>query len=290
VSEPNEAPRPEDHAVSRSFIIAARVALLLAAAAAVGAAVVSGVRGRAAAADSGLRYLCPMHPEVKAAAPGQCPICRMALEPAGAGDGAAAADLTAVENVRKHKILDFVRLHSLLPNLQDLRGPAWVESDGAISALFYNDQIEALAADEVGAFSLTEAPTIVSAVRRTADAAVRWDQSTSRLRFRSGGAATSLRPGQVGWLELPRRSRPVLGVPASAVLQSPEGPYVLAVIGDGKFEKRAIEVGETFLKQGFVVVLSGLRAHDRVVGRATFFLDADRRLGSRAGEAGLAAP
>jgi hypothetical protein len=27
------------------------------------------------------RYSCPMHPEVTAAAPGQCPICKMALEP-----------------------------------------------------------------------------------------------------------------------------------------------------------------------------------------------------------------
>src|SRR5262249_41906632 len=30
---------------------------------------------------SGVQYTCPMHPEVRAAGPGQCPICGMALEP-----------------------------------------------------------------------------------------------------------------------------------------------------------------------------------------------------------------
>jgi hypothetical protein len=45
------------------------------------------------------------------------------------------------------------------------------------------------------------------------------------------------------------------------------------------FEKRPIEIGETFVKDGFAVVLSGLRVHDLVVSRASFFLDADRRLG-----------
>jgi hypothetical protein len=43
------------------------------------------------------------------------------------------------------------------------------------------------------------------------------------------------------------------------------------------FAKRPIEIGETFLRQGFAVVLSGLRVNERVVGRATFFLEADRR-------------
>ena len=68
----------------------------------------------------------------------------------------------------------------------------------------------------------------------------------------------------------------------SPVLQSPEGPYVLAWSGhDYTFEKRPIEIGETFLKQGFAVVLSGLQPNDRVVARATFFVDADRRLGAQ---------
>ena len=33
------------------------------------------------AAPAGAIYTCPMHPEVKQAGPGACPICGMALEP-----------------------------------------------------------------------------------------------------------------------------------------------------------------------------------------------------------------
>ena len=97
--------------------------------------------------------------------------------------------------------------------------------------------------------------------------------------------------GGVGWLEVAPRPRQVLGVAASAVLQSPEGPFVLAWSGhDYTFVKRPIEIGETFLKQGFAVVLSGLQPNDRVIARATFFVDADRRLGANAGEIALGRP
>ncbi len=105
----------------------------------------------------------------------------------------------------------------------------------------------------------------------------------------AGAKATVPRPpaqvGEAGWLELAPRAREVLAVPASAIVQSPGGPYVLAWVKDFTFEKRPIEIGETFSKQGFAVVLSGLRVNERVVSRATFFLEADRRLGSRAEEA-----
>ena len=102
------------------------------------------------------------------------------------------------------------------------------------------------------------------------------------IRFHVTGPSGVLPPGQVGWLKLASKSRAVLGVPVSAVLQSPEGPYVLAWKPGAQFEKRPIEIGETFSRQGFAVVLSGLRPSERVVSRATFFLDADRRLGGSA--------
>jgi hypothetical protein len=199
------------------------------------------------------------------------------------------ADTTAVDNVRKHRIIDFVRKRSLLFDTRELRGAARVEDDGLITAIFYNDQIDAMAAGERGTFSPTGAPQVTLGVRRTAEVAVPWDRSTSRIRFRADSMRSSrgvarLQPGGVGWLELPRKAREVLAVPASAIVQSPEGPYVLAAVGPYTFEKRPIEIGETFLKQGFAVVLSGLSVHERVVSRATFFLDADRRLGLQGGD------
>jgi hypothetical protein len=265
------------------------VLLLVAAAAAVLVAGVVAFRGRGDGGP-GVRYACPMHPEVRSSAPGSCPICQMALEPVGRAPGGGKAhagmasmpDMTAVDNVRKHKIIDFVRVRSLLPNLREIRGAARVDDDHEISAVLYDDQINALASDEPGMFTPTASPATEIPVTRIAGPAVRHDRSTSTIRFHVTGPSGVLPPGQVGWLKLASKSRAVLGVPVSAVLQSPEGPYVLAWKPGSQFEKRPIEIGETFSRQGFVVVLSGLHASDRVVSRAAFFLDADRRLGGAA--------
>jgi len=218
----------------------------------------------------------------------------MALEARGTNGAASLGshagappmtDLTAVENVRKHRIIEYVRKRSLLPSVQELRGPAWVEADLTIAAVLYTDQLDALAVDEPATFSLTRTPEIAFAARRVAEPAVPWDRSTSRVRFRFDGARAARpgklpEPGQVGWLEAARRPRDVLAVPVSAVLQSADGPYALVSNGGSVFEKRPIELGETLPKQGFAVVLAGLRAEERVVSRAAFFLDADRRLGN----------
>jgi len=110
------------------------------------------------------------------------------------------------------------------------------------------------------------------------------------IRFRvddngSTKGGSSIQAGQVGWLRIADKARAVLGISESAVLQAPEGPYVLALAGGERFEKRPIEIGETFARQGFAVVLSGLRANELVVSRATFFVDAERRLsGGKTGE------
>jgi hypothetical protein len=287
-------------------IVALRLLLLAVAAAALAAALAIGVRGRGDT-QAAVRYACPMHPEVRAGAPGECPICRMALERVGKpaapltrANAAESADFAAVENVRRHNIVDFVRRRSLLVPARELRGAASVDPDGTVSALFYDDEVAALDDAELGIFTPTAAPRQALRVRREPGAGERWDHSTTRVRFRfvpdghgrappRGLPPRGLPPRgrNVGWVELAPRPRQVLAVPASALLQSPEGPYVLAWTGVGfNFEKRPIEIGETFLKQGFAVVLSGLQVNERVVGRATFFLEADRRATSAAIESG----
>jgi hypothetical protein len=301
-SESPRLPGSEPPTLSRSLIVTLRVLLLLAATGAVLAGLAIAIHHQPSA-DSGARYTCPMHPEVQTKEQGECPICHMALEPTGGeatgktgshGAMQGMADLVAVENVHRHKIVDFVRMRSLILNIREMRGPAWVEEDGTISALLYKDQVAALSANETGTFIPTRTPTATIAVKRTVNPEAPWpespwDRSTSRIRFHLDGARSGgneIMPGQVGWLVLSPKAREVLGVPASAVLQSPEGPYVLAWVDGLKFEKRQIEIGETFLKQGFAVVLSGLTARDRVVSKATFFVDANRRLGDRGGEEG----
>jgi hypothetical protein len=266
------------------YVVALRVVLLLGAAGALAAGASAGLRAGADGAAAVARYTCPMHPEVQASAPGECPICRMALEPTTPAptrlDQRGMADMNAVENVRKHNVLDFVKRRSLLPFTRELRGAAWTDGAGSISAIFYDDQLAALGGDETGTFTATDAPANGIAVVRTGEPPVRWDRSTSRITFRLRDArAVDFPEGTAGWVELPPRPREVLTVAASAILEAPEGPYVLAWTGKGfSFERRRIEIGETFLKQGFAVVLSGLSATDRVVARAAFFVDADRRL------------
>jgi hypothetical protein len=291
--ERRDGPTGGEGAAGRpSLIVGLRIFLLIAAASAVVIAVSIAARGRGG--DATIRYACPMHAEVRSPNPGECPICRMALERIGFVPGAAGkpyleaagmVDLRAIDNVKKHNIVDFVRRHSLLPVLRELRGPAWVDDDGSLWAIFYNDQIEALAPDEPATFAPGDAPAATVAARRTADAPVAMDRSTSRIRFQTAKGTARLAAGRTGWLEAAPRPRAVVGVAASAVLQSPEGPYVLAWTGhDYTFVKRPIDIGETFFKQGFAVVLSGLQPNERVIARATFFVDADRRLGTDPGQ------
>ena len=274
-------PRPRGQrvhaaAADRQVIVALRLLLLAVAAAALAAALAIGVRGRGDD-HAAVRYACPMHPEVRAAAPRRMPDLSdgaRAGGPAAAARGTAAdsADFAAVENVRRHNIIDFVRRRSLLVPDRELRAPASVCPDGTVSALFYDDEIAALGANETGTFAPTAAPQLSFRVRREPGAVERWDRSTSRIRFRftpGGAGKVSPRRLAVGWVKLAPRPRAVLAVPASAIVQSPEGPYVLAWTGvDFSFEKRPIEIGETFLKQGFAVVLSGLRAERTGGGRA----------------------
>jgi hypothetical protein len=292
------SPGGQGAAAGRRLIIGLRVALLVAAALAVVVAVRIATGGPAGGAAT-IRYACPMHAEVRSPTPGECPICRMALERVGFVPGAVkpyqeaagTVDLRSLDNIKKHNIIDFVRRHALLPVLQELRAPAWVDGDGAINAIFYNDQIEAMAPDEAATFVPGRAPGVSVALRRTADASAAWDRSTARIRFRVAKGSRPAVVGQVGWVEAAPRPRQVTGVAASAVLQSPEGPYVLAWAGhDYTFVKRPIDIGETFSKQGLAVVLSGLQPNDRVIARATFFVDADRRLGTNAAEIALGPP
>jgi hypothetical protein len=220
-----------------------------------------------------------MHPEVTSPEPDTCPICHMALEARTLHHADhPSVDATAIDNLRKHGVIERVRKRSLLFDSREMRAPASVGDDGIVTALYYDDQISALG--PTATFSPGNAPQVAIPLHRTADAPVRWDRSTSQVRFRLTARAPRLESGQAGWVEAPRKSRDVLTVPSAALLQSPEGTYVLVpASGDHPFEKRPIEIGETFVKDGFAIVLSGLRVHEPVVSRASFFLDADRRLG-----------
>jgi hypothetical protein len=70
------------------------------------------------------------------------------------------------------------------------------------------------------------------------------------------------------------RNGPV--VQASAVLQSPEGPYVLVVTNNRRtLTKRRIEIGNVIF--GYATLISGLDVGEEIAATHAFFLDAERR-------------
>ncbi|WXA96328.1 hypothetical protein LZC95_05690 [Pendulispora brunnea] len=216
---------------------------------------------------------------MRADAKAPCPICRMALEPSAAREAPGHIDPRALENLRRHDAFDVAQIHDLPSNVPELRAPAWVEDDGLVSAIFYNEQLESLGAGEKGTFAPTADPKSRMTVQRALDAPIPWDKSSTRLRFH---LTRTLVPGVVGWVALARKPQKRLTVPTSAILHAPDASYVLVVGSDGStFEKRPVELGETFRPSDTTVVLSGLYAEERVVARAAFFLDTELRSSER---------
>ena len=258
-----------------------------------------------APAVHGARFVCAMHPEVSSPIPGECAICGMALVKAGAivrgYDGAdarpPAAPRSRADSVSAAQLLSSaagglsanlvgyypspVRQHVLR---YEIYAPAWLDSDGVLTAQIYGDQLPTLEPGEHALFSPTAEPEMQRDVWLAPGAARPWDRSTSLVRFNFEPPADALPSGTVGWVKFARRPRPMSVIPAAAVLESPDGPYVLVFSSaDGAATRRAIEVGR--VTTGLAAVLSGLNLREQVVSVNAFFWDAERRLqGDQAGQ------
>ena len=250
------------------LIVIGRILLLALAAAAVALSLAFGHGERIATLHR--RYVCPMHPEVTSAEAGQCPICRMALELTDGIEPMTPSDLGA-----RRSSFGAATLRTFN---QEIRAAAWVEADGLVLAVFYRDEIEALARAEDVSFWPAKNESSRRTVRLAPDPIVTWDRSTSLVPFRFDPISSALRRGQIGWVVLPARPRELLVVSSNAVIDSPEGPYVIGPASkDGRsLAKRPVELGRVF--NGVAVVMSGLRVGEPVVVADTFFLDAERRL------------
>ena len=196
---------------------------------------------------------------------------------AASGSGPATSPVFAVAesaNPQDYKVIGTAELRVFALSV---RAAAWLETQGRVTAVLRNDELNGLSPGEHALFFRATAPAEGIDVRLTAEPPAPWDGSTSRVRFRFDARASGLAPGAVGWVEFAARPRELLVIPSSAVLYSPEGPYVLAAGADGRtFSTRRVEIGR--VSRGLAAVLSGLQEGEPIVVGSTFSWDAERRL------------
>jgi len=268
---------------STAAIVATRLLLVAVAAGALVAAVVArgvGNNPAAAAASAQPSFVCPMHPDVKSSSPGDCPICRMALEPIANTATAEPAALQLATVAKELRAFDAVSRVKRFPTAQEMRFAAWAESQDAGIALVYKDQAKLLVAGEQGLFWSLSAPGPGIAVRVGNEPPEPWDESTVRVRLHAA-PGVKLPSNGSGSVKFATRERNDLVVREAAVLRSPEGPYVLVATNDRHtLTKRRIEVGS--IMYGYASIVSGLQEDEWVVALHAFALDTARRLGWRA--------
>jgi len=101
---------------------------------------------------------------------------------------------------------------------------------------------------------------------------------TAKVRIEVPNPAGTLRPALYGAVQLaaPLTGTAVVTVPDSALLDSGTRQVVLVELGEGQYEPRPVRIGGR--ADGFVEVLEGVGAGERVVVKANFLIDAESNL------------
>jgi membrane fusion protein, copper/silver efflux system len=109
---------------------------------------------------------------------------------------------------------------------------------------------------------------------------------TGKLRIELPNPDGRLRANMFADVEIMLAGAPVIQVPEGAVIDTGDRQVVILDLGDGRFRPEPVSVGRR--GDGMIEIVSGVEAGDRVVGSATFLLDAESNL--NAALAALAAP
>ncbi len=274
-----------DRPSSTTAVLIGRLGLAAIAAAAAAASLVAWRNG-AAPPPLGARapalYVCPMHPQVTAPVPGDCPICRMALVPSATARAAAGEPTTLTLPADKRlRGWDAISHAKRFQSSLEMRAPAAADGDGATGvALYHLDESQLIRAGEEGLFSPSSGPRADAPlglpVRVLPGPPQRWDDATVLVRF-AAAPGTRLAPNETGLLKLATRQRDDLVVAEEAVVDAPDGPYVLVTADRRTFRKRPVEVGSRLYGQAAIV--RGVVRGEGVVARHTFVLDYERRSG-----------
>ena len=99
---------------------------------------------------------------------------------------------------------------------------------------------------------------------------------TVKVRLAFPNPTGELKPEMFGEVVLQGTSREGLRIPADAVIDSGTANVVFVSVGEGKFQPRAVKLGETDGKT--VEIVSGVSEGEQVVTRANFLIDSESRL------------
>jgi hypothetical protein len=284
-----QLPRSTDGSAA---VVLVRILLVVLAA---GAVVLALVASRHDGGTAPRRYACPMHSEVTASEPGDCPICGMALEEVGAANGLAGAAMAHETTANAAEAIALAGLRASAEATSLLRfsvaqarrnalpgeiyAPAAVDADGAIVAQLYRDELSSLAEDEVAELLPSASPGDAIKIRRDATPPEIADpeDAIARVAFRPEPGATPPPPGQIGWVKLAYKTRAMLVVKSAAIINAREGRYVLVFSSQrGQLTRRHVEIGKEY--SGMTAIVGGLRDKEFVVMANTSALDAERRL------------
>ena len=128
-----------------------------------------------------------------------------------------------------------------------------------------------------GTFVPADQPDTPVEVRVAGAPPVANDAVTSKLELSIVGRTGEAVRGGAGWVELAAIERRVLVVPAQAVMESHDGPFVFTVSAEGRsFTRRPVRIGR--VEGGWAVVQEGVEAGERLVGMSAFLLEAERRI------------
>ena len=242
-----------------------------------------------------------MHAQVTSQTPGDCPICRMQLEPkahgtaAGGGaqaetsdrasDGDPAPATFSFLPERKIRTLRGARLrHDVRDGARDARARLGRHAAEVGQALFYRDEIALLDPKEEGLFfpstNIEDGKPAGIKVARIDEAPMPWDDATRADPFShhlEGAAdAGSDRLGEV-------RHQGALGAAPCARPRSSDRRADLTSCWSARtsstFTKRPIQIGSVLYEHA--AVLSGLEVGERIATLNTFALDAERRFSGR---------